>query len=122
MKKLAEQAKVLKKASELCRQFDAESRQLKAKIAELESKLDEQVKEAKVHDLALKLTLDDDTVKDITEKMAHLRSRNLDVVEEAIELGMTDKIASLGDVHDSDEDVTDLSPEVQFLRALQGSR
>jgi len=96
--------KALKTASAQLRKFESEADILKAKIAELNERIASSEKEARAKKIALQLTLDEDVIKDINEKAASLKNEDLTVVEKAMELDLTKKVASLGDLDDNEAD------------------
>jgi cell shape-determining protein MreC len=89
-------AQAVRLASSRLGKLVSEREQLRKKIAELESREEKAKKIARAHELALKLVIDEDTMKSISEKSAQLLDQDLDVVEKAIALDLTKKEGSIG--------------------------
>lgn len=111
--------KALKTASAQLRKFESETEILKAKIAELTGKLSDKDKDERAKKIALQLTLDEDVIKDINEKAASLKNEDLTVVEKAMELDLTKKVASLGELDDNE---ADKDPLKRFQEILLGKK
>lgn len=118
-------SQVLKTASAKMRKLESESQMLKAKLAELEKKIEDQEKTSQANKMAMDLTLDEEVVKTITEKTAQLKTQDLKVVKAALELGVPgSKVASLGDLDSTSSARADTiqDPKKAFISILEGKR
>lgn len=89
-------SKTVRLASSRLKNLVSERDSLSSKIAEWESRYQEQEKQAKSLRLAMALVLDEDALRAINEKQAALSGQDLSVVEKAMELDLLNKEASIG--------------------------
>lgn len=92
-----------REASSRLMAYQAESKDLKQKVAAAGEKLASMEKDAEALKIAMELVLDEATRREVEEKYAAIKSKDLNVVREAmnLELLSSDKTASLGDVCDT---------------------
>lgn len=90
----------LKEASSCIRKFEAESKDLKEKIARSGEDIARLNKEAEALKIAMELTLDDVMIQEVMDKFATLKTKDLNVVKEAMSLDLTKKTASIGDLYE----------------------
>ena len=109
---------IIKEASSCIRKFESESAQLNEKIAKLEAELISKAKESEANKIAMVLILDDDVIKDINDKTAALKDEDLNVVKKALELDLTKKLASLGEVEKSKGSDSGLTPRELFNKSI----
>lgn len=108
----------LKEASQQLKGYEAESQQLKAKLAQIEEENAALKKQSEAMKIAMQLVLDASTMQELTDKSASLETENLEVVKAAINLGLDSKTASLGKVSNRNNSAQK-SPEQMFLEVLQ---
>lgn len=80
--------------------FQSERKMLEEKLAELERASDEHKKESRARKLAMRLVLDESVLRDIQEKTAAFLKKNLDVLEEAVDLN-AESLAKIGEVDEA---------------------
>ena len=113
----------LKEASACIRKFEAESKALKAKVAQADNRVAELEKEAEATKIAFDMVLDESTKAELEDKIALLKTKDLGVVKAALELDITTKSASLGDLSDSDAtESSPKSPLQAFMAVLSGNK
>ena len=111
-----------KEASSRLMAYEAESRDLKQKVAAAGQKVAGLEKDAEALKIAMQLVLDDNTRREVEEKFAAIRTKDLNVVKEAmnLELSSFDKTASLGDLCDDPNGLGSLDPARAFANVLMG--
>ena len=108
---------VAKTASACIKRYEAESQTLKKKIAELSEENSNLKKKIASREMAEEMELDPDTKRSVDEKCATLLTKDLRVVREAMELDLTKKTATLGELGpDNDNGYTD--PIKASIKAL----
>lgn len=114
----------LKEASSCIRKFEAESKTLKEKLAKSQETTSDLQKEAEALKIAMELILDEATLAEVNEKVAVLKTKDLKVVKEALELDLTKKTAGIGELYDSSGDARiDMSDPTQaFMAILKGNK
>jgi hypothetical protein len=89
-------AKALSLAFKRLKKLSSERDEVAEKMAKLEESIQSSKKLARAQDLAMKLLLDEDALRELGEKTAQLSSQDLDVVEKAMSLDLVKKEASIG--------------------------
>ena len=105
----------LKEASSCLKKYEAESKELKEKVAKADSAIAQLNKEAEALKIAMEMVLDDVAKKEVFDKFATWKNEDLTVVKKALELDLTKKTASLGDLYDSDTRVSVSDPVKAFM-------
>lgn len=108
-----------KKVASRLMAFEAESKDLKEKVASFEQKVAGLEKDAEAMKLAMQLALSENDRREVEEKYASIRDKDLNVVKEAMNLGIlsSDKSASLGDLCNA----PGTDPERMFFKILTGN-
>lgn len=112
----------LKEASACIKRFEAESKELKEKVAKSGETVQTLNKEAEALKIAMELVLDEQTLEDINEKVALLKGKDLTVVREAMELDLTKKAGLIGEVYDGANGVDTTDPLHAFYSILVGNK
>lgn len=113
----------LKEASACIKQFEAESISLKEKVAKSDQKLASLTKEAEALKIAMELVLDESTLAEVNEKFASIKTKDLAVVREAMDLDLTKKVASMGELYNEGKANLDLNDPLQaFYSILAGNK
>ena len=108
----------LKEASSCLKKYEAESIVLKEKVAKADQALAQLNKEAEALKIAMDLVLDEASKQEVMDKFATLKGEDLTVVKKAMELDLTRKTASLGDVYDDSSRTTASDPVRAFMAVL----
>lgn len=113
----------LKEASACIREFESESKTLKAKVAKVTKSNEELTKEAEALKMAMELVLDSSTIAEINEKLAMLKTKDLRVVREAMDLDFSKTAASIGELYDEsgDSKIEMSNPTHAFYSILKGN-
>ena len=108
-----------KKVASRLMALDAESKDLKEKVASLTKKVADLEKDAEARKLAEQITLSESDRAEVEEKLAYIKARDINVVKEAMNLGIlsSDKSASLGDLCNA----PGTDPERMFFKILTGN-
>lgn len=112
--------KILKTASACLREFESERKILEEKIAKSNEEMAVKIKEEEALKIAMELVLDESTLKEVAEKAAALKKEDLVLVKKAMELDLTKKIASLGEVAETPEPKGYTDPVFGFISILKG--
>lgn len=114
----------LKEASACIKGFEAESSVLKEKVAKVDKENNDLKKEAEALKIAMELVLDESTLAEVNEKFATIKSKDLAVVREAMDLDLTKKVASMGEVYSgAGKSGIDMNDPLQaFYSVLAGNK
>ena len=105
----------LKEDYSCLKKYEAESKELKEKVAKADSAIAQLNKEAEALKIAMDMVLDEVAKKEVFDKFATLKNEDLTVVKKALDLDLTKKTASLGDLYDSDTRVSVSDPVKAFM-------
>lgn len=116
--------KSLKEASACIRKFESESKTLTDKLAKVDEEKQTLTKEAEALKLAMEMVLDVNTLNEISEKVALLKTKDLKVVREAMDLDLSKTAASIGELYDEsgDSGVKTNDPIKAFYSILKGNK
>lgn len=105
-----------KKVASRLMAYKAESQELKDKLASFQKKVADLEKDAEAVKLAMQLALSVNDQKEVEEKLAYIKTKDINVVKEAMNLGIlsSDKSASLGDLCEN----PNADPERMFFKIL----
>lgn len=113
----------LKEASACIKRFEAESTTLKEKVAKVDQENGSLKKEAEALKIAMELVLDESTLAEVNEKFAAIKGKDLAVVREAMDLDLTKKVASLGELYSETTPGPDMNnPLHAFYSILAGNK
>jgi hypothetical protein len=111
---------ILKTASACLREFESERKIIEEKLAKSNEEVATKAKEAEALKIAMELVLDESTLKEVQEKAAALNKEDLTLVKKAMELDLSKKIASLGEVAETPESKGYTDPVHGFISILRG--